>query len=42
MADLVGNEENEYLIPDSNKTRINVTNELNDIHKKISQKGNHG
>jgi hypothetical protein len=30
----VENEENEYPVPDSNRTMINITNELNDIHKK--------
>jgi hypothetical protein len=30
----VQNEENEYLVPDTNRTMINVTNELSDIHKK--------
>jgi DNA-binding protein YbaB len=29
----VGNEENKYLVPDPNKTMINVTNEGNDIYK---------
>jgi hypothetical protein len=38
MEDLVGNEENEYSVPDPNKTMINVTNEPT----KISQHGNHG
>jgi hypothetical protein len=37
----VGNE-NEYPVPDPNKTMINVTNELSDTHKKISQRGNKG
>jgi hypothetical protein len=31
MEDLVGNEENEYPVPDPNKTMIN---ELSDAHKK--------
>jgi hypothetical protein len=30
----VGNEENEYPVPDPNKTMINVTNEPSDAHKK--------
>jgi hypothetical protein len=30
--DFVGNEENEYPVPDPNRTMINITNELNDIH----------
>jgi hypothetical protein len=34
MEDLVGNEENGYLVPDSNKTMINVINEPHDTHKK--------
>jgi hypothetical protein len=36
----VGNEENEYPVPDPNKTMINVTNKLSSAHKKISQRGN--
>jgi hypothetical protein len=35
----VGNEENEYQVPDAKKTMINY---LSDAHKKTSQKGNHG
>jgi hypothetical protein len=34
----VGNEENEYLVPDPSRTMINITNELNDAHKKKSLK----
>jgi hypothetical protein len=30
----VGNEENGYLVPDLNKTMVNVTKELNNVHKK--------
>jgi hypothetical protein len=30
----VGNEENGYLVPDSNKTMINVPKEPSDTHKK--------
>jgi hypothetical protein len=30
----VGNEEKEYLVPDSNRTMINITNELTNIYKK--------
>jgi hypothetical protein len=30
----VGNEENEYPVPNPNKTMINITNELSDTHKK--------
>jgi hypothetical protein len=36
------NEENGYPVPEPNKTMINVTNELRDTHKKISQRGIHG
>jgi hypothetical protein len=34
----VGNEENEYPVPDPNETMINATNELSDDHKKKSLK----
>jgi predicted transcriptional regulator len=37
IEDLVGNEENEYPVPDLNKTMINVTNELSDTYKKIKE-----
>jgi Zn-dependent M16 (insulinase) family peptidase len=37
IEDLVGNED-EYLGPDPNKTMINVTNDLSNVHKKISQR----
>jgi hypothetical protein len=30
----VGNEENRYLVPDHNKTMINVTKESRDTHRK--------
>jgi biotin-(acetyl-CoA carboxylase) ligase len=30
---LLGNEKNEYPVPDLNRMMINMTNELNDIHK---------
>jgi hypothetical protein len=30
----VGNEENEYPVPDPNRTMINITNELSDFHRK--------
>jgi hypothetical protein len=33
--DLVGNEESEYPVPDPNRLMINVTNELNAVHKKL-------
>jgi hypothetical protein len=42
IEDLVGNEENEYPVPDPNETMINITNEISGTHKKISQTGNHG
>jgi hypothetical protein len=38
----VRNKENEYPVPNTNRLMINIINELNDIHKKISQRGNHG
>jgi hypothetical protein len=41
LEDLVGNEENEYQVPDPNRTVINTTNELNDTLK-ISQREYHG
>jgi hypothetical protein len=41
MDDLVGNEENEYPVPDPNRTMINNNKELSDTHKKISQRGNY-
>jgi hypothetical protein len=34
IEDLVGNEENEYPVPDLNRTMLVMTNESNDIHKK--------
>jgi ABC-type transporter lipoprotein component MlaA len=34
IQDSEGNEENGYPVPDFNKTMINVTKELRDIHKK--------
>jgi hypothetical protein len=40
--DLVRNEENEYSVPDPNRTMINITNEFSDTHKKISERGNCG
>jgi hypothetical protein len=42
IEDLVGNEENEYPVPDPNKTMLNITNELSGAHRKTSQKGNYG
>jgi hypothetical protein len=33
IQDSEGNEENGYLVPDSNKTKINDTKELNNVHK---------
>jgi hypothetical protein len=34
IEDLVGNEENEYPVPNHNRMMINMTNELNYVHKK--------
>jgi hypothetical protein len=34
----VENEENEYLVPDPNRTMINITNAHSDTHKKKSLK----
>jgi hypothetical protein len=42
VQDLPENEENEYPIPNPNKTIISVTNKLNVAHKKMFQRGNHG
>jgi hypothetical protein len=39
--DLMGNEENEYLVPDPNRMTVNMTYELKNIQKKMSQRGNH-
>jgi hypothetical protein len=36
----VENEENEHPAPEPHTRMINVTNELSDAHKKISQRGN--
>jgi hypothetical protein len=36
--DSVGNKENEYPVPDHNKTMINVTEELSNTHIKTLQK----
>jgi hypothetical protein len=38
----LGKEENEYSVPDPKRKMINITNELSDAHKKISQRGNYG
>jgi hypothetical protein len=35
---LVGNEESEYSVPDPNRTMINMTNELNGVHKSFLKK----
>jgi hypothetical protein len=35
----VGNE-NEHPVSNPNRTMINMTNELNDVHKNIFQRGN--
>jgi hypothetical protein len=34
IEELVGNEENEYSVPDPNRTMLIMTNEPNDVHKK--------
>jgi hypothetical protein len=34
IEDLMGNKENEYPVPDPNKTLINITNELINVHIK--------
>jgi hypothetical protein len=34
MEDLMRNEENEYPVPDPNRTMINITNDLSKAHKK--------
>jgi hypothetical protein len=41
IRDLVGNEENEYPVPNSNKMMLIMTNKPNYDHKKTSQKGNY-
>jgi hypothetical protein len=33
IQDLLGNKENEYLVPEYNISMINVTTEVNDTHK---------
>jgi hypothetical protein len=38
IHNLVGNEENGYIVPDPNKTMINVPKEPSDIHKKQPSK----
>jgi hypothetical protein len=35
IEDLVKNEENEYPVPDPNRTMINITNDLSNAHKKL-------
>jgi hypothetical protein len=42
VEDLVGNEENGYLVPDPKKTMINVIKEPSDAHKKVPQRRNLG
>jgi hypothetical protein len=42
LEDLVGNEENEYPVPDLKRTKTDITNGLSTVHKKIYQRGNHG
>jgi hypothetical protein len=39
IQDLVGNKENEHTVPDPNRTMPNITIELSNTHKKISQGG---
>jgi chromosome segregation ATPase len=34
----MGNKENEYPVPDLNRTRISITNELNGTHKNLSKR----
>jgi hypothetical protein len=34
IEDLVGNEENKYSVPDSNRMMLIMTNEPNEVHKK--------
>jgi hypothetical protein len=34
----VGNEENAYPFPDHNRTMVNITNELSDVHKNSLKK----
>jgi hypothetical protein len=38
IQDSEGNEENGYLVPDPNKTMINITKEPSDTHKKPSKR----
>jgi hypothetical protein len=38
IEDLVGNENNEYSVPDPNRMMLIMTNEPNDVHKKISKR----
>jgi hypothetical protein len=38
IKDSEGNEENGYPVPDSNKTKINYTKELNEANKNILKK----
>jgi ABC-type Zn uptake system ZnuABC Zn-binding protein ZnuA len=35
IEDLVRNEENEYPVPNHKRMMINITNELNDVHKEF-------
>jgi Ni,Fe-hydrogenase maturation factor len=35
IEDLVGNSENEYPVPDPNRTIKNITNEFRNAHKKV-------
>jgi hypothetical protein len=40
IQDSQGNEENQYQVPDSNKTKINYPKEPNEVHKKHSERRN--
>jgi hypothetical protein len=38
IEDFVGNEGNEYMVPNPNRMIINMTNEPNNIHKNFSKR----
>jgi hypothetical protein len=38
IEDLVGNKENEYPVPDLNRTKLILTTEPEDIHKYLSKR----
>jgi hypothetical protein len=42
IQDSMGKEENGYPVPDSNRTMINVSKNLNETHKKYTQRKNLG